>query len=107
MTIGELNQRVAFKRFAKTRRADGGYDKVSATVATRWAKVEPVAAKEDQQGGRMRGATSYKVTLRRYEGLTTEDHATWDGRDFNIREIRLPVTRSNYMVILMEAGTVL
>lgn len=107
MSAGELRERVAIKRLVKTRRNDGGYDKTLQTVTTRWAKVVPVGGRESEQSGRLRGATTYHVTIRRYADFTSEDHLTWGDINMNIREIHQAGNRAEYLKIVAESGAVL
>ena len=107
MTTGELRERVAIKRLSKTRRSDGGYDKTLTTVATKWAKVTPVSGRESEQAGRLRGATTYHVTIRRFTDITSEDHLVWGSVSLNIREIHQAGNRAEYLKIVAESGAVL
>lgn len=107
--IGERRERIRFVRQTKTKRADGGYATADTTLAERWAAVEPAGASEGDQAGRMRGAVTYKITLARHDGLTTEDAIVWLTRGstrLNIREIHTAGIRPLEMTIVAQAGVI-
>ncbi len=56
MTIGARRDRIRFIRRARVKRTDGGFDVSTSPLADRWAAVEPVRAKENEQAGRLRGS---------------------------------------------------
>lgn len=108
--IGDMRERVRFVRLSKTRRADGGYDTTNATLHECWAKVVPQQGNETDQGGRKRGAMTYKLDMYRYDGATTEDTLIWLTRGsamLNVREIRREPTRPLLMTVIAESGVVL
>lgn len=109
--LGDLRERVEIRREARTRRADGGYDRAAPTlVATVWARVRPVVARESEQAGRLAGTTTYLVDMRRRTDLTTDDRLVWltgGSLALNIREVRVPGPRDVLMVVVAEAKAVL
>lgn len=108
-SIGDMRERVAFTRKAKVRREDGGYDTTPTTIATVWAKVRPVQARESEQAGRLRGATTYVLDIYRRTDLATEDNCTWltgGNLALNVREIRLPPARPLMMEIVADSESV-
>lgn len=113
MASGQMRERITFKRTARVKRSDGGYDTSLTTLATVWASVEPVAAREGEQAGRLFGSTSYVITVynsSKPAALTTDDTITWvtgGNVNFNIRGIRQAGPRGSYTEIIAEKGAVL
>lgn len=113
MASGQMRERVTFQRTARTKRSDAGYDTTLSQIGAAWASVEPVAAKEGEQAGRLFGSTTYIVTI--YAAakpcdLTTDDTLTWctgGSVSFNIRGIRAAGSRGLYLEIIAEKGAVL
>lgn len=114
MPVGDMTERVSFVRSGRTKRADGGYDVADSTLATVWASVRPVSAREGEEAGRLVGAVSYLVEVWRDDlpsGLTTDDRVTWvapaGGSDvqFNLRGIEMPRGRDLLVKLICEKGT--
>ena len=112
MSSGQMRERVSFKRTARTKRSDGGYDTSLTTLSTVWASVEPVAAREGEQAGRLYGSTSYMITVynsSKPSDLTTDDMLTWvtgGNVNFNIRGIRQAGRRGSFTEIIAERGAI-
>jgi head-tail adaptor len=112
MSSGGMRERVAFKRVTRTKRSDGGYDTSTSTISTVWASVQPVAAREGEQAGRLFGSTSYIITVyssSKPSDLTTDDMITWTtggSVNFNIRGIRQAGPRASYTEIIAEKGAI-
>lgn len=114
MQIGDMRERIAFIRSTRTQRTDGGYDVSATTLATRWADVRPVAAREGEEAGRLAGSTTYLITLDARalpSGLTTDDRMSWATAPggavaLNIRAIRRPPARADFVEIIGDAGVI-
>lgn len=110
MAAGPKRERVEILRPARTRRADGGYDTTTTTVATVWAEVVPASAREQVREGRPAGVVSYNVAIRQRSDVTTDDTLNWlktPALKLNIREIRQPGARDIDMIIVAESGVAL
>ena len=107
--IGTRRERIRFVRPSRSKRTDGGFDVADSTVAERWASVRPVAANEQEQASRLRGAVTYLIELPRLDGLTIDDAVVWLTRGsvrLNIREIRTDAARPLTMTIVAQSGVI-
>lgn len=66
---------------------DGTHSPDWATVATRWARIEPLDDRELIQDDREQGRTRYRVTIRFYDGLTSAYRFTTASRTFWIEKV--------------------
>lgn len=80
----------------------GVYGEVSApswtSVATRWARVEPLSGREAWQAQQVRPDVTHKVTLRYYEGLGPRHRLKAGSRVFNITSVIDTENRHREMV---------
>lgn len=109
VAIGVMRERVSVVRESRVQRSDGGWDVTTSTIATHWARVHPVMARESEQSGRLAGRTTYLITLYRSEDIYTSDTLVWATNgdiQLNIREVRLPGDRPLLMDIVAESGVV-
>lgn len=115
MNAGEMTECASIVRKTRTQRADGGYDVTTADVATDlWCKVTPVAARENEEAGRLRGATTYLFEFFQDDlpdDITTDDYLQWttpqDGTvTLDISAIRMPRNRELTVQIVGEAGEI-
>lgn len=84
MRAGQLRYRVGIQTVTHTRDAIGGVTEAWATVANRWANIEPVSAREFIQAGLTQSDMTHKVTLRNYDGLIGAQRVLWGTRVFHI-----------------------
>ena len=68
MRAGQLRHRVVIKKPAHARDAAGGYTETFQTVATLWARVEPVSAREQMTHEQLQQGITHRVTLRGFKG---------------------------------------
>jgi head-tail adaptor len=103
--IGDLREQIRFERETRTRDAYGNDVRAWETFATLRAKVQAVRATEQEERGAEAGVTHYVISLRNVHGLTTAMRAVWTtGGDvaLNVREVRQPATRDDYLVLMAE-----
>ena len=107
MAAGAMDQRITFRRLARTSDGGGGVLQVWADFAanaTVWAKVSFKGAKEGMDEGRVNASqmTTFEVYTR---GDVTElDGLIWGGEFYNIRTIRRYGERPLMMWLDAERG---
>lgn len=109
MPAGPLNHRIRFERETRTEDEGGGYSETWTTVATVWAGVEPISAREQLQAGQLEESAMYRVTIRRRSDLTAAMRVVWltnGGKVLNLRQVPDPGPREAYMVLVAESGVV-
>lgn len=100
--IAELRHRIVFERVAKVTDGMGGWTTVWSTVATVWAKVEPVSASERIYSQRIETQRSHKVVIRYRNDITTDMRFTYSGRTFQVKGVSIPDERKVYLFIDAE-----
>jgi head-tail adaptor len=72
MEPGKLSKLLTIQADTVTRDAGGRRTHTPTTVTTRWAHVEPMAVGgEENQGEKITGKQSFRVTMRHYNSLDT------------------------------------
>lgn len=101
-TIGKLDRRITIKSPVKTAGIGGEVLESSfATIATVWAKFEPMPGGESFVDDQRRNKEKAKFSIRDRGGLTTEMVIEFDGRDWDIKSIS-PITRNRELDIIAE-----
>ena len=67
---GQLRHRVEIQSLTESRNAHGGVTRTAATVAKRWARIEPLQGREFFDAQAVDATITHRVTLRYYSGLT-------------------------------------
>ncbi len=84
---GELRQRIQIQANTVTQSALGQPLDSWATVATRWASVKPASGQMFVATEQVRNATTHKIVLRYYAGLTPRHRIVFKTRVFNILSV--------------------
>lgn len=82
-----MNKRVDVQQLVRTSDSQGGYTEAWATIATVWAKLEPVKAYEKFQAAQTETPVSHNVTMRYRPSITDQNRLLYNGRIFGIKEV--------------------
>lgn len=106
MDPGRLDQRVTIQvKVLGAQNATGGYDDDTwDEVATVWAQVQPMSGRERVQAQQTEGVSTYRITIRRRDDLTTHHRIVWRGRPMNIRYDGYVSPREQFMTFDAEMG---
>jgi SPP1 family predicted phage head-tail adaptor len=104
MQPGEMDQRVRIERKADVADGMGGFTSGWTTVATVWAKVEPVSGRERDMAAQTEAPRNYRITIRRRADLLDSDRLVWSRRTLNIRFIADAGGRQAYLLLDAEMG---
>lgn len=85
---GQLRHRVEIQSRTTTRGTRGQETGTWATVATVWAKVEPLSGAEVTQARQQFASASHRVTIRYYAGLTPKHRFLFGDRALNIEFVQ-------------------
>lgn len=109
VAIGELDQLISFDALTIVDDGYGGGSKSWVQRVQAWAKVAPVRASEEDRQGAQRGMVQYKIDCWQdgLSAVTEGDRIRWGSIELNIREIRLPPSRTMMMTIIAETGVTL
>lgn len=87
MRAGRLRHRIEIQ--ALSEKYDAGKTTQSwSTVDTVWGAIDHVAGREQHRGYKVQPETEYIVTIRYYEGLTSEHRLKWGSHVFDIVTIQ-------------------
>jgi SPP1 family predicted phage head-tail adaptor len=100
MRAGRLRHRVQIQAATDTRASDGSLTRTWATVATRWASVEPLNGRELYYAQQVQPLVSVQVTMRYYDGLTPAHRLYWDSRAFEIASVTSTNERGREHVVM-------
>ncbi|MCE9650578.1 MAG: phage head closure protein [Parvibaculum sp.] len=102
---GNLRERVTIE--APSRNADGagGADIEWTPLATVWAEVADQGGNEQVLGERTEARARHRVTMRHRGDVTAEMRLVWRGRTLDIRALRDPDGRRQWLAIDTEGGT--
>jgi SPP1 family predicted phage head-tail adaptor len=90
MQIGKLRHRVTIQAQASPvpRNATGEPEPSYTDVDTVWAAIEPASGREFYAAEQVNAEVSHKVTIRYYDGLTTDHRLKFGTRIFDINVVR-------------------
>lgn len=74
---GELTERVAILKDTKSSDTQGGRSAAESTLATVWASVRPLSAREQMQAQAIGSNVSYEVKIRLRDDVTPQMRLTW------------------------------
>ncbi len=100
--IGKLRHRLRLEEAVETADGAGGVDLAWATVATLWARLEPLRADERVRAGRPEEAATHRVTIRRREGVAGGMRFSIGNRVFAIRGVVEDGERGRFLECLCE-----
>ncbi|HEL3822504.1 TPA: phage head closure protein [Stenotrophomonas maltophilia] len=105
LPAGKLRHRVLIQQQVTTRDNDGVEQTAWVDVATVWASVEPLSAREFIQSGQTQSAVTARITMRYRDGLSPSMRLVHRGEIFNIAGL-LPdkVSGLEYITIPVSAG---
>lgn len=88
--IGELDERVTFRRRTETQDGYGTLVPSDTDLATVWAKVRPMSGRERDRGQQTEARSNYVVRVHNsaaVRGVTEGDLVVWRDVELNIRFI--------------------
>jgi SPP1 family predicted phage head-tail adaptor len=100
--IGALRERVTLQSPLLAPDGAGGADVTWENEAMLWAKVEALAGDERLNGERLAPRARFRLTIRHRQGLTTQMRALWKARPLDIRAIRDPDGRKQFLILDCE-----
>ncbi|ABS62532.1 phage head-tail adaptor, putative [Parvibaculum lavamentivorans DS-1] len=100
--IGALRERVTLQSPIRTADGAGGAAVTWDDGVSIWAKVEMRGGGETPAGERLEARALVRMTIRYRSGITAEMRALWQGRAFNIRNLRDADGRRRFLVLDCE-----
>lgn len=104
--IGTLTDRVQLKRRITTDEAEGGEVAVFSPLATVWARVRPLTARQLSEGDARGVTATHSVVLRFRTDLAPGDRVTYRGRNLTLLSANDLNGRRAYLSCLCTERTV-
>lgn len=100
--IGNLRERVNLQRAELVRDPDGGMMETWVTVATVFARLEPVKSQDEVIGGGIRATEAMLVHIRHREDVATDWRVQWQDRAYDVDGIRNLDERRQYLTLAVH-----
>lgn len=95
MSAGAMRHRITLQRNTPTVADFEQIDSWS-DLATVWAEKREPKGKETVEAMQVMSSMTVHFRIRYYDGLTTQDRVSWDGRAFDIRAVTNPDGRKRF-----------
>lgn len=102
LAAGDLREQVAIRAVTRTGIEGGGWTEAEGTVATVWARVEPLQGRELSQFMQAGMAAPIRFTIRYQTGIAGATRILWSGRTFNVTSVTDTDARHVELVILAD-----
>ena len=87
INIGRLRNRIQILEYAESENELGQTVNGLVPIKTVWAEIHPLKSKEYIEAGLTQTETTYKITMRYFEGLTEEMVIEYQDRQFSVVSI--------------------
>jgi len=104
MRAGELRHRLVIESPQRVNDGAGGAITTWLEVATIWANVQPVTAREQRSADQRTQKTSHRITVRYREDINSTMRFTGEGRIFDIEAIINDAERDHWLVCFCVEG---
>ena len=98
MAPGELDRRLTLEHPVETADGAGGVTRTYAAVATLWAKLEPMSARNAMIADAPGATITHRITVRMRDGITTRHRFTDGSRTYRVVTIRDDGSRRFLMI---------
>lgn len=88
VSAGGLRRRVSIETYTTSTDSIGAPTKVAATLATLWAKIEPLYGFEVKESARVVSDVTHRVTIRYRADVTAKMRVVYGSRKFDISAVR-------------------
>lgn len=99
-----MRERVTIEQETATPDGYGGYANTWATVATVWAKVEPLSGREQIEADKLQGVVNTRVTIRYRSDVVPGMRLVWGSRNYNIRAVISEEERDRFLQLTCDVG---
>lgn len=102
MRAGELRQRVVIQSKSAVKNEYGEPIYSWSTLATVWAAVEPLTAREFIQGRAELQEVSTRIRMRYRDDVSAENRCTWNGHTYDIESVIHDPLRTELTLLCTE-----
>ena len=104
MNAGKLREHVTIETPTRSNDGAGGTDVTWAALANVRAEVTSRSGAEAVLGEKLEARQRYTITMRYRDDVTTDMRAIWRGETLNIRAVRDPDGRRQWLELSAEGG---
>jgi len=102
--IGKLRERVTIEQPTRASDGQGGYTETWSTLATVWAAIKPVTARETYFGHKLEHRVTHKITIRYRSDIAIQMRIAQGTRYFQIHGYKNVDERNRFLELLCEEG---
>lgn len=102
LNIAELRHRITIQSITEVSDGQGGKTENWSTVATVWARIEPVSSRERLYSDKLEYQRTHKIAIRYRSDITNDMRILFNGRYFQIKSVYSPDEREAYTFIDAE-----
>ena len=102
--IGQFTSRITLERHYKRPDGAGGFEQLTQPLATCWAYVRPLSAKETQVADRTTANSQCVFVIRHRPDVRPSHVIVYQGERYNIRSLPEAQQRSGFLEIIAEKG---
>ncbi len=100
MQSGKLRHQIQIHVKTETRGASGGVIKTPARIGKVWASIAPLRTSETFAAQAVQSTVTHRITIRHFEGLTTDHRIVFGTRNFEINSVRNIDERNRMMEVM-------
>tara|TARA_R110000868_G_scaffold936_2_gene7131 strand:- start:2154 stop:2489 length:336 start_codon:yes stop_codon:yes gene_type:complete len=102
LCAGDLRHRISLQACSEARDEVGGLVATWTTLATVWAKVEPMSARESWYRQQMSASAAWKISVRYRADVTTKLRVVYGARTFEIRGVTDPDQQKRFLELACD-----
>ncbi|MDD2839741.1 MAG: phage head closure protein [Rickettsiales bacterium] len=100
--VDRLNKRIKIQSKVKMADGFGGYSEIWSDLKTLWAEIKPISNAENFEANQIGEKTSFIITIRYFDLLTTQQRIKYGERIFNIVGVINPLENNQIIEIAAE-----
>ena len=102
VAIGSLREQIVIQQSAPTKDAIGGTIEGWSSLATVWARVEPMSAGEQYRRQQIQANAQWKVTIRWRGDINSKHRIVWGTRVFQVKGVTNADERKRFLVLACD-----
>jgi SPP1 family predicted phage head-tail adaptor len=99
---GQMTARLELQSASAVPDGQGGVTQSWVTLASLWARIEPVSMMPEEIAGQQRGTQSHRIWIRKRDDIAEGMRFVKGARVFDIQALRDPDESGRYLVCLCE-----
>lgn len=100
----DLRWRITIEQLVLSDDGQGGHSESWSTLATPWAKLEPLSASQIWHAQQLEHRVTHKITIRYRNDIESNMRILFEGRIFHIKSFRDLESQKRFTEIMAEEG---